>query len=224
MDAEVAASPEDAEAAAAAEQLAHRAVHSVLLLHDGRGLPRRNRHRAGGAAAKLAAGAAAAGDAGFLIVPLLGHVPGMEQAGEGRQEQGGKVEAGSSRGEASSQGRAVGGARRGDAAAGVDWGAVRSIAATAAFKGTLLEWLRQQVQEQVQEQAQEQGGQAAGSSSCSGAAMRKALAGRVLVATHNNAAYLYRQAWRCAVHGTSTAVTAHCAQHSTAQQPPACLC
>ena len=151
----------EAEAAAAAEQLVQRAVHRVLLLHDGRGLPRRKRPRPGEPGGEgLAACPPATDDAGFLLVPLLG---GQCKPGSGSQ---------------------------------VDWAAAQGIAASATFEGTVLDWLQQQEQQEQagQPNAEEEDGAdtAAGSSGTSTGLRRRGLAGRVLVTTYNNTAYLYR--------------------------------
>ena len=74
------ASTDAAEAAAAAAQLVSRAVHSVLLLHDKKGLPRRRRKRGEQQASELQEAAAAADDSGYLFAPLLPEARGSSGA------------------------------------------------------------------------------------------------------------------------------------------------
>lgn len=180
-------SAEDAQAAEAAGRLVRNALHRVLLLHDGRGLPRSKRARRAGPASPLEAGAAEADEAGFLLVPLAAAWGSV-----------GAAEA--SAGVASSPAGGSKGSRDDSRFATlIDWHAVQDIAAAASFQGTLLDWL--------QHQAAGEGCSAAKAQSPAGstpakeqpsarqpdsAALRRALGGRVLVTTYNNSAYLYR--------------------------------
>jgi hypothetical protein len=138
----------------------------VLLLHDGLGVARTKRPRqveAGGGG--LAACPSAADDAGLLLVPCLGR--------QGKQGCSGGTDSGSQ----------------------VDWAAAKGITASAAFEGTLLDWLQQQEQQEQAAPGTEGEGAAdaaAGSSSRSIGLRRSGRAGRVLVTTYNNTAYLYR--------------------------------
>ncbi len=182
---------EDAEAAAAAEQLVQRALHRVLLLHDKKVLPRRKRTRAEEQAAELASCATAADEAGFLLAPLL------VEAGQAGTEMG---DAGSG-----SQASCSGGGSNG-AAAALDWAAVHEIAAVAAFEGNLLEWLSQQEEEEGEERAAEEpatkaahsieAGAGSQSRPCKGSLLSSshaaALSGRVVVTCYNGQSYLHR--------------------------------
>lgn len=181
--------PEDAEAAAAAQQLVERALHRVLLLHDKKGLPRRKRSRAEEQAAELASCATAADEAGFLLAPLL--VAGQAGSPAGGAECGCASEASGS---------------GSDSAVVLDWAVVREIAAVAAFEGNLLEWLSQQQGQGQDVQAAQ--GPATKATRSSGAEERSqagpapgsrlsgeraaALSGRVLVTTYNGQSYLHR--------------------------------
>lgn len=159
----------DTEAAAAAEALVRRVLHRVLLLHDKKGLARHKRSRAEEQAAELMACAAAADEAGFLLVPLLGS--GAGSGGDGSHA--GTDSAGSS----------MGGGDDGS----VDWAAAQEIASVAAFEGTLLDWMQAQP-EQVAAGGEAAGGTVEGAS----ATRRSSLSGRVLVTTYNAQAYLFR--------------------------------
>lgn len=125
-----------------------------------------------------------AGDTGFLIVPLLSPRDARLAGGRMRQWQG--------RG-ARGFGRAPGTFRASTASSSINWAAVREIAGSASFGGSLLDWLRQQGRRQAAGRGYAAGG--TGSSSDTKRLLGRVLDGRVLVATHNSAAYIYRQAF-----------------------------
>jgi hypothetical protein len=125
-----------------------------------------------------------AGDTGFLIVPLLSPRDARLAGGRMRQWQG--------RG-ARGFGRAPGTFRASTASSSINWAAVREIAGSASFGGSLLDWLRQQGRGQAAGRGYAAGG--TGSSSDTKRLLGRVLEGRVLVATHNSAAYIYRQAF-----------------------------
>ncbi|KAL4418837.1 hypothetical protein ABPG77_001500 [Micractinium sp. CCAP 211/92] len=170
-------SEDDAQAAAEAERLVRNAVHRVLLLHDGRGLPRSKRTRQSNPAGPLAAGAAAADEAGFLLVLLAALQDGREEA----PEEGSRLDFGDG----------------GSLDTIIDWPVVRGIASDASFEGTLLDWLRSHAAREGRSTV----GLATGSgqadsqpdTSClESSALSEELRGRVLVTTYNNSAYLFR--------------------------------
>lgn len=176
-------SQDDAQAASEAERLVRNAVHRVLLLHDGRGLPRSKRTRRSSPAGPLAAGAAAADEAGFLLVPLTA----VHDSGDAPEagDEGSKPDCCRGSGDGGSFDTVI------------DWSTVQGIASDASFEGTLLDWLRSRAAREGRCTV----GPAAGSgqadsqpdASClESAALREALRGRVLVTTYNNSAYLFR--------------------------------
>ena len=182
------ATEEDAEVAEAAAQLVSKALHRVLLLHDGRGLPRSVRQRRGDPAdGGVSASLAAADEAGFLLVALsaLDGTAATGTADDGSINGKGGAEA--------------------EGSTAIDWQAARRIAAAAAFEGSLLDWLRlpgsnagdggsgggDQHGMTVDDGGGSNGGSAA--PALGPTAVRRALSGRVLITTYNGAAYLYRQ-------------------------------
>lgn len=162
-----------AEAAAAAQRLAQDAVHHVLLLHDGRGVPRSKRQRCAGPAGSLPAGAAMAAEAGFLLAPLSAARDVTCAAAAGRAGHGAGGSCGSSLQDL------------------IDWPVVQDIAAAAGFEGTLLDWLHSQEAGTALVGQPTAGCQAAGTQAGT-SLVDQALQGRVLVTTYNNSAYLYR--------------------------------